>query len=424
MISDRVKGSGMIAHRATAAPMEPLSSMLVLDLSRVLSGPYATQQLIDLGARVIKIEHPKDGDDTRRFGPPFLSGESTYFMSVNRGKQSVAIDLKHEKGRDLILELARRSDVAIENFKPGTAERLGIGAADLSRVNQRLVTCSISGYGTKGLPEYEGLPGYDAVIQAASGIMALTGDPDGPPSKVGVAIADMVAGLFAAQGILAALVERGRSGRGSHVEISMQDAICNLLTYQAAIYFAIGSNPPRMGNAHPSICPYETVDAKDGPYALAVGNDAQFTRLVELLGAKDLDRDPCFSTNRARVSNRPALMAILAPKFRERTMAEWDRSLSEAGIPGGPVLEVSEALEHPQMKARGSILEHAHPVAGVIKTLASPVRFDGERPAPRSAPPLLGEHTRAVLREFLGLADPEIDALKASHVIAEPARSV
>jgi formyl-CoA transferase len=398
--------------------VEPLSSVIVLDLSRVLSGPYATQQLIDLGARVIKIEHPKDGDDTRRFGPPFLAGESTYFMSVNRGKESVAIDLKHAQGRDLIRSLAERADVTIENFRPGTADRLGIGARDLSGVNPRLVTCSISGYGTRGLPEYEGLPGYDAVIQAASGIMALTGDPDGPPTKVGVAIADMVAGLFAAQGILSALYERETTGRGRHIEISMQDAITNLLTYQAAIYFATGDNPRRMGNAHPSICPYETVEARDGLYALAVGNDAQFVRLVTRMGLSGLERDERFATNRARVEHRSSLMALLAPKFKERTMADWDRILGEEGIPGGPVLEVSEALDHRQMQARGSILSHAHPVAGPIKTLATPVRFDGEAPLPRPPPPLLGEHTRSVLGDLLGMAESEIEALIESGAIA------
>src|SRR5262245_33946728 len=242
----------------------PLRGITILDLSRVLSGPFATQQLVDLGARCIKVEHPHEGDDTRRFGPPFIAGESTYFMSINRGKESVAIDLKDRRGRDLILRLADHADIAIENFKPGTADRLGIGGEALRNRNPPLITCAISGYGTGGSPELEGLPGYDAVIQAASGLMAITGDPAGPPMKVGVAIADMVAGLFAAQGILAALTERARTGRGRHVDISMQDAVTTLLTYQAAIYFATGQNPPRMGNAHPSICPYETVETKDG----------------------------------------------------------------------------------------------------------------------------------------------------------------
>lgn len=396
---------------------QPLRGITVLDLSRVLSGPFATQQLIDLGARCIKVEHPQDGDDTRRFGPPFLSGESTYFMSVNRGKESVAIDLKDRRGRDLILKLADKADVAIENFKPGTADRLGIGCEALRNRNPRLVSCSISGYGTGGTKEFEGLPGYDAVIQAASGLMALTGDPAAGPTKVGVAIADMAAGLFAAQGILAALVERGVTGRGRHIEISMLDAVTTLLTYQAGIYFATGHNPPRMGNAHPSICPYETIETKDGPYALAVGNDAQFNRLVDLLELPFLSKDPRFATNQARVENRSTLMSILEPKLRERTRAEWDKILAKEGIPGGPVLEVSQALDHPQVAARGSILTHHHPVAGRVRTVASPVRFDGKKPDPIDPAPQLGQHTRPVLRELCGLRDPEIDSLIAAGVL-------
>lgn len=396
---------------------QPLRGITVLDLSRVLSGPFATQQLIDLGARCIKVEHPKEGDDTRRFGPPFIAGESTYFMSVNRGKESVAIDLKDRRGADLILKLADRADVAIENFKPGTADRLGIGCTALRNRNPRLVTCSISGYGTGGAKEFEGLAGYDAVIQAASGLMALTGAPEGGPMKVGVAIADMAAGLFAAQGILAALVERGSTGRGRHVEISMLDAVTTLLTYQGAIYFATGHNPPRMGNAHPSICPYETIETKDGPYALAVGNDAQFNRLVDLLGLPFLAKDPRFATNQARVENRPTLMSILEPKLREKTRQEWDQVLAKESIPGGPVLEVAQALDHPQVAARGSILTHHHPVAGRVRTVGTPVRMDGAKPQPIDPPPMLGQHTRAVLRELCALRDPEIDALTAAGVV-------
>lgn len=398
---------------------QPLRGVTVLDLSRVLSGPFATQQLVDLGARCIKVEHPKEGDDTRRFGPPFIAGESTYFMSVNRGKESVAIDLKDRRGRDLILKLAARADVAIENFKPGTAARLGIGCEDLRNRNPRLITCSISGYGTNGAPEFEGLAGYDAVIQAASGLMALTGDPQGGPTKVGVAIADMAAGLFAAQGILAALVERGITGRGRHIDISMQDAVTTLLTYQGAIYFATGQNPPRMGNAHPSICPYETVDTKDGPYALAVGNDAQFIRLADLLELPFLPKDPRFATNQARVENRLTLMSILDPKLREKTRKEWDTILGKEGIPGGPVLEVSQALDHPQMAARGSVLTHEHPIAGKVRTVAGPVRFDGKKPLPIDPPPLLGQHTRPILRELCSLTDPEIDSLITAGVLRD-----
>ena len=397
----------------------PLSGIRVLDLTRVLSGPFASQQLVDLGAEVIKIEHPEGGDDTRRFGPPFIEGVSTYFLSVNRGKRSVAINLKHPRGREIVMALAARSDVVIENFRPGTAERLGLGAAALREAHPSLITCSISGYGTGGAPAFEGLPGYDSVVQAGSGIMALTGEPHGPPVKVGVAIADLVAGLYATQGILSALFARNESGKGRHVEVSMQDASCALLTYQAGIYFATGKNPLRMGNAHPSICPYETVQTKDGAYTLAVGNDRQFKRFVHALSLPWLKDDPRFATNRDRVENRGALMALLTPKFREKTRAEWNRILSEAQIPGGPVLEVSQAMEHPQFVARGSVLEHDHPVAGRVKTVAPPIRFDGQGPSPIRAPPLLGADTRDVVIGLLGLEPSEVEQMIADGVLAE-----
>lgn len=397
----------------------PLKGITVLDLTRVLSGPFATQQLIDLGAEVIKIEHPTHGDDTRRFGPPFVKGESTYFMSINRGKKSVAVDLKNPRGQELVLALAQKADVVIENFRPGTAERLGLGHARLRQLKPALITCAISGYGSGGVAEFEGAPGYDAILQAVSGLMALTGEPDGAPTKVGVAIGDMVAGLYAAQGILAALVQRGQTGLGHHVEISMQDALTSLLTYQAAIYFATGHNPARMGNAHPSICPYETVETKDGLYALAVGNDAQFDRLIHLLGLPWLKTDPRFESNKRRVENREALMAVLTPKFREKTKREWDALLREKNIPGGPVLEVAAALSHPQLKARGSVLTHHHPLAGEVKSVASPVRFDEWPPYDVTPPPLLGEHTRTVLTGWLGLSEVEVDDLVASQVVVE-----
>nr|XP_061807121.1 succinate--hydroxymethylglutarate CoA-transferase-like [Nerophis lumbriciformis] len=396
---------------------KPLSDVVVLDLSRVLSGPFATQQLIDLGATVTKIEHPTNGDDTRRFGPPFLGDESTYFISINRGKRSVAVDLKQERGKKVVWDLAMKADVIIENFRPGTATRLGLGHDALREKRPELITCSISGYGTAGDERYEGLPGYDAVLQAVTGLMSLTGEPGGEPTKVGVAISDMVAGLYAAQGILAALYERKATGVGRHVEVSMQDAIASLLTYQAGIYFATDRNPARMGNAHPSICPYETVETKDGLYALAVGNDAQFGRLLEKMQLTSLAEDSRFVTNRSRVENRAALMAQLCPVFKQHTRGEWDAMLRDANVPGGPVLEVSQALEHPQLNARGSILEHDHPTAGKVRTIASAPRFDGEAPIAVAPPPRLGEHTSEVLKETLGYDDATIAELMQASVI-------
>mgnify|MGYP006286282233 CR=1 FL=1 len=411
-----------------AAGPDALRGILVVDLTRVLSGPFATQQLVDLGADVVKVERPGSGDDTRAFGPPFLEGESTYFMSVNRGKRSVALDLKSERGQALAIGLAEQADVVIENFRAGVAERLGLDGARLRAKNTRLVTCSLTGYGGLGDPAYVQRGGYDAVIQATSGLMALTGEPDGAPTKVGVALSDMVAGLYAAQGILTALYARERTGEGAHIDVSMQDAVLSLLSYQAGSYLGTGREPARMGNAHPSICPYETVETADGPFALAVGNDAQFARFVELIGRPELAEDPRFRTNRDRVAHHDALMALLGPALRTRSGAELDRLLAEARIPAGPVLSVGAALEHPQVRARGSLLEHAHPVAGPVRSVGSPVRFveDGALAPPPSraleAPPVLGQHTREVLREKLGLADEELDALEAAKVIAGPER--
>ena len=397
--------------------LKPLSNVVVLDLTRVLSGPFCTQQLVDLGAKVIKVENPTGGDDTRRFGPPFINGVSTYFLSINRGKRSLAIDLKHEKGRKIVTELVSRSDVLIENFRPGTASRLGFDQAKLREVNPRLITCSISGYGAFGHNDFSSRAGYDAVIQAASGIMALTGEPEGEPTKVGVAVSDMVAGLYAAQGILAALFNREKSGQGVHIDISMQDGMLSLLTYQAGMYFATGQHPPRMGNAHPSICPYETIEVQDGLLALAVGNDAQFVKLAELLGCPNIAQDPRFESNRCRVQNREALLEIIEPLFKGKSMNEWDTLLTKAKIPGGPVLSVPQALEHPQVQARASILTHQHPTAGQIRTVGTPVRFGEEEQEDISAPPLLGQHTSEILEE-IGYSEEDLSHLLNEGVVA------
>lgn len=395
----------------------PLEGIVVLDLTRVLSGPFATQQLADLGAEVIKVEHPKGGDDTRAFGPPFIEGESTYFMSVNRRKKSLLLDLKKPRGAEVAHRILAHADVFIENFRPGAAERLGFAPDTVRGLHPRLVTCSISGYGQAGEETFSRRGGYDAVIQAASGMMALTGEPDGGPTKVGVALADMVAGLYAAQGVLAALHRREKTGIGAHVDISMQDGMLSLLTYQAGIHFATGREPKRMGNAHPSICPYETLPTADGLYALAVGNDAQFERLARAIERPELREDPRFESNRARVEHREALLAILLPIFRSKSSAEWETLGDEEGIPGGPVLSVSEALAHPQVATRGTVLSHPHPKAGVVRTIASPVRLDGNEPNAGRAPPLLGEHTRELLARF-GYSPDEISALEAEGVCA------
>lgn len=397
----------------------PLSGVKILDLSRVLSGPFATQQLVDLGAQVIKIEHPVRGDDTRAFGPPFVGSESTYFMSINRGKKSVAIDLKNDRGRDLMLRLASICDVAIENFRPGTAERLGLGVPSLREARPDIITCSISGFGTGGVPEIDSLPGYDALIQAVSGLMSITGAAEGPPTRVGVAIADLVSGLYAAQGILAAIVERGKTGKGSHIDISMQECVCSLLSYQAGSFFATGTAPKAMGNAHPSICPYETIKAKDGMYMLACGNDSQFGRLAELIGKPELKEHEHTATNRARVVHRDEVMNEIVPFFARHTRAELDELLQASGVPGAPILDVAQALQHPQVTARKTVLTHTHKDVGDVKTVRSPARLDSQEYPELAAPPTLGQHTADVLSAELGLDAKAIEELRAAQVIGD-----
>ena len=399
-----------------------LEDVTILDLSRVLSGPFATQQLVDLGAKVIKIENPSHGDDTRKFGPPFIKGESTYFMSVNRGKKSLAIDLKKPQGRKIVLDLARHCDVVLENFRPGTAQRLGLGPDDFHEANPRIITCSISGYGSGGASAFEGRAGYDAIIQGASGVMSLTGKQDGPATKVGVAVSDMVAGLYATQGILAALYKRSlneSSKTPSHIEISMQDAMLSFLTYQAGSYFATGENPRKMGDAHPSICPYETLQTKDGPFIFAVGNDKQFETFCRLLNLPELSHDSRFKTNADRVQHREELLGLITPKIQAQTMKQWEQALSENGIPGGPVLTIQQALEHPQVAAQGTVIEHQHKHCGPVRSIGTPVKHNGTRRQEISPPPMLGEHSRSVLKSYLGFDDTKLHELLDLGVIRQ-----
>jgi crotonobetainyl-CoA:carnitine CoA-transferase CaiB-like acyl-CoA transferase len=373
--------------------------------------------LADLGAEVIKVERPGEGDDTRAFGPPFVGGESAYFMSINRGKKSLTLDLKHPEGRDLCLALAERSDVLLENFRPRTLERLGLGPDRLAKRNGRLIVASVSGYGQAGLPEHVEKPGYDLVVQGLSGIASLTGDPAGPPYKLGVSIADLAAGLLALVGILAALHVRERTGRGQCVDVSMLDGTISLLTFQAGIYFASGIAPRRMGNRHPTICPYETFHAQDGYFNLGCGNDALWRAFCEATGRADLAADPALATNRGRVENHDRLFASLQAMFEGRSVAHWIERCEAAGVPCGPILEVAEALAHPQLAARGMIVEMEHARAGRVRMTGSPIRFSETPASPTAPPPTLGEHTDHVLRDVLGLDDRRIAALKARGVV-------
>jgi len=399
--------------------MGPLRGIRVLDLSRVLAGPFCTMSLGDLGAEIIKVEEPGSGDETRGFGPPFVNGVSTYFLSINRNKKSLAVNLKHPDGLGLVQALAARSDVVVENFRPGVAERLGLGPDRLRSENLRLIYCSISGFGHQGLAEYCSLPGYDAVMQGLAGLQHLTGQPGGPPTKVGISIADILTGMTAMQAILLALYSRERSGIGSRLDISMFDSTVQSLTFQAAAHLIANRNPGRLGNRHASIVPYETFQAKDGYLNLAVANDGQFKKLCQLLGAPALAEDPRFAQNRSRVENREELVEKLGAVFRTRPVEEWVQTLQAAGIPAGAILDLAQLLAHPQLAARGMLVSVDHPVLGKIRMVGSPINA----PPPDEAagflpPPALGEHTEQILTSVLGLGSREVRRLIAAGAVA------
>lgn len=395
--------------------MTPLEGTIVLDLSRVLSGPYCTMLLADLGARVIKIERPGRGDDTRAWGPPFVGGESAYFLSANRNKESVTLDLKHPAARPVVDRLLARADVLVENFRPGTLDAVGFGADAVTAAHPRLIYCSISGFGQSGPRRDEA--GYDAVVQAESGLMSITGDADGPPFRLGVAIADLATGMFAAQGILAALIARGRTGRGQRLDVAMLDAAASLLTYQAEMFLTAGITPQRMGNRHPTIVPYETFAAADGTFVLAVGNDALFQKLCEVIGRPDLASDPRFATNPSRVEHRDALRPPLADAFLRWTRRELVERLNAAGVPCGSVRSVAEALVDPQLAARDMIVVVEHPTAGDLRVLGTPLKLSDTPAVVRTAPPLLGGDTDRVLSGELGFGAEEIAELRAAGAV-------
>ena len=373
----------------------PLEGVRVLDLSRVLAGPYATMVLADLGADVIKVEHPERGDDTRQWGPPFAGGEAAYFLSVNRNKRSIGVDLKSEEGLEKVKGLAAGADVVIENMRRGALEKLGLGYEVLKELNPGLVYCSITGFGPG---EDEERPGYDFLIQARAGIMGITGfpEPEGEPTKVGVAIADIVCGLHAATAILAALHKREATGEGARLEIPLFESTLSWLANRGQEYLVSGEDKGRMGNGHPTIVPYQTFDASDKQIAVAVGNDAQFKRLCEAIGYEDLADDERFATNPDRVANREELVGILQQRFSERAAEEWVEEIRAAGVPCGPVNTLAEALADGHLSSTDMLQTVEHPLAGTLRMLASPVLVDGERPPVRRPPPTLGQHTGEV----------------------------
>jgi len=400
----------MVAEKTSG----PLAGITVLDLTRVLSGPYCTMLLADMGARVIKVEQPERGDDTRAWGPPFLAGESSYFLSINRNKESVTLDFKAPAGRAVLDTLVARADVLVENFRPGTLARQGLDYATLADEHPRLIYTSLSGYGHTGPRAAE--PGYDAVLQGEGGLMSITGPADGPAYRLGVAVADIVTGMFAAQGVLLALLARQQTGRGQHVDVAMLDSVAALLTYQAGIVFATGTSPGRMGNRHPSIAPYDTYETADGPLVLAVGNDDQWERFCRITGLDALGPDARFATNAGRVQHYDALEPLIGRALAADTRASWTARLVAAGVPCGPVRAVDEALADAQLAARGMIERLTHRTAGEISVLGTPIKLSNTPGRLRSAPPTLGEHTDEVMRE-IGLSAGEIAALRNSRVI-------
>ena len=371
-------------------PKLPLEGVRVLDLSRVLAGPYATMVLADLGADVLKVEHPERGDDTRHWGPPFAGGESAYFLSVNRNKRSIGIDLKDPDGFERVEKLAAGADVMIENWRRGALEKLGLGYEKLKRANPDLIYCSITGFGPG--PD-EDRPGYDFLVQARGGVMGITGQPGGEPTKVGVAIADIVCGLFASNAILAALHRRSVTGEGARIEVPLFESTLGWLANRGQEYLTSGEDTGLIGNAHPSIVPYQTFDAEDKPLVVAVGNDTQFANLCKVIGRPELAEDERFATNPDRVANREALISELQREFSERPADKWADELRAAGVPSGPVNTLADVLADEHLLGSGMLQELNHPSAGHIEMLASPILIEGERLSIRRPPPTLGQHT-------------------------------
>lgn len=406
--------------------MGALSHLRVLDLSRVLAGPWSGQILADLGADVIKVERPGAGDDTRAWGPPFLkdaygenTSEAAYYLSANRNKRSVTIDFTQPEGQRLVRELAARSDIVIENFKVGGLAAYGLDYASLKAVNPRLIYCSITGFGQTG--PYARRAGYDFMIQGLGGLMSLTGRPEGEagagPVKVGVALTDILTGLYSTVAILAALAHRDQAGVGQHIDMALLDVQVACLANQAMNYLTTGNAPRRLGNAHPNIVPYQDFPTADGDFILTVGNDGQFRKFAEVAGQPQWADDPRFATNKQRVANRAELIPLIRQATVFKTTAEWVAQLELAGVPCGPINDLAQMFQDPQVLARGLALSIPHPLVGSVPQVASPIRLSETPVEYRQAPPLLGEHTEAVLSELLGLDEQAVRQLRAAGVL-------
>lgn len=400
---------------------KPLTGIRVLDLSRILAGPWCSQHLADLGAEVIKIEHPERGDDTRGWGPPYLGDtkEAAYYLCANRGKQSVAIDISQPEGQALIHELVRSCDVVLENFKVGGLKRYGLDYDSLKVLKPDLIYCSITGFGQDG--PYANRAGYDFLLQGMGGLMGITGKPDsepgGGPVKVGVAVTDLFTGMYAATSILSALIGRDRTGEGTRIDLSLMDVQVGVLANQALNYLTSGKSPGRMGNSHPNIVPYQAFASADGHIILAVGNDTQFQRFCAVAGVPELAQDERFATNRRRVENRALLVPQVEALIQSKPSQFWLEALEEAGVPCGPINTMEQVFADPQVQHRGMKITLPHAEAGEVNLVSNPVRFDSQQVNADTSPPRLGEHTRAVLERLLPERKEQLDALKAKGVI-------
>ena len=393
----------------------PLEGLRVLDLSRILAGPFCTMMLGDMGADVIKVEHPRGGDDTRSWPPFYEGGESTYFQSVNRNKKSLTLDLKLEEGKKNLRRLVERSDIFIQNFRPGTIERLGFGYEECSALNPRLIYASISGYGQSG-PSRE-RPAYDILLQAEGGLMSITGEQEGNSCKTGIAIADLTTALFAIQGILLAVIAREKSGRGQFIDMAIQDGQAALMSHAAGNFFGTGKPPGRMGNRHPSICPYRDFACSDGVLIVAAANDSLWDRFARTIGRDDLAENPKWKTNDGRVKGRDELEAEIEKILATKTRAEWGNIISKAGIPCGPVKDIGEVASDPQILHRDMVVEIDHAKTGVLKMMGIPVKLSETPGEVKLPPPILGEHTEEILRDLLGQPPEAVESLREQGVI-------
>jgi formyl-CoA transferase len=406
--------------------MKSLGHLRVLDLTRVLAGPWATQLLADLGAEVIKVERPGTGDDTRAWGPPYLkaadgrdTSEAAYYLSANRGKRSVTIDIARPEGQALVHKLAQVSDIVVENYKVGQLAKYGLDYESLAALNRRLIYCSITGFGQTG-PHCD-RPGYDFIIQGMGGFMSITGErddrPGGGPQKAGVAVSDLMTGMYATVAILAAVAHRERTGAGQHIDMALFDVMLAMLANMNMNYLTSGKAPGRAGNAHQNIVPYQVFDAADGYVIIAVGNDAQFAKFCEVAGRPDLAMDPRYQRNADRVRNREQLIAEIETSVKRQPVAWWVKRLDEVGIPCGPINDIAQAMADPQVAARGLRVDLPHPLAGVVPSVGNPIKLSATPPIYERPPPTLGQHTAEILRELAGVDTEELERLRALGVV-------